>query len=240
MIKTCRNGVKLLACGIIFAQANILLAEEGSPDEAAIRKSVESYVEAFNRGDAAAVASHWSDGGEWISPGGERFTGRHVIQREMEQYFEESEGTRLEVTDLVIRMLAPTVAVEEATARVLRPGELPSDTSYLAIHVKQDGRWWLDRVRETEIPTPASNYEHLKELEWLVGSWIDQDEDATIRTQCQWTKNRNFLMRTFSVQARGLGSSAGILSISKSVPGCSTRTEDTAMRPGDARATAGR
>ena len=48
-------------------------------------------------------------------------------------------------------------------------------------------------------PPPPSHYEQLKELDWMVGSWIDQDENATIQTDCEWTKNKNFLTRSFAV-----------------------------------------
>ena len=37
----------------------------------------------------------------------------------------------------------------------------------------------------------------------MVGTWIDQDENARIETTCQWTKNRNFLTRTFTVEVEG-------------------------------------
>jgi len=33
----------------------------------------------------------------------------------------------------------------------------------------------------------------------MIGSWIDQDENATIQTDCQWTKNKNFINRSFAV-----------------------------------------
>ena len=57
------------------------------------------------------------------------------------------------------------------------------------MHVKRDGQWLIDRVSEVEVsPPPPSNYEHLKELEWMVGKWVDQDEEATVHTECDWTK----------------------------------------------------
>ena len=65
---------------------------EGGSEENAIRAAVESYVAAYNRGDAKAVASHWSESGEWISPSGQRFQGRQAIEKEMESLFAENKG----------------------------------------------------------------------------------------------------------------------------------------------------
>jgi hypothetical protein len=57
----------------------------------------------------------------------------------------------------------------------------------------------LDRVTEgTEAEAP-SHYEQLKVLGWMVGTWVDEDETARIETECNWTKNRNFLTRSFSI-----------------------------------------
>src|SRR5215208_3756215 len=51
---------------------------ESSSDEDAIRASVRSYVAAYNHGDAKAVAAHWSDQGQWVSPSGKKFTGKEA------------------------------------------------------------------------------------------------------------------------------------------------------------------
>jgi hypothetical protein len=58
----------------------------------------------------------------------------------------------------------------------------------------------IDRVSEVEVPPPPpSHYEQLKELEWMVGNWIDDNEGTLIETDCEWTKNRNFLTRSFTM-----------------------------------------
>jgi hypothetical protein len=35
----------------------------------------------------------------------------------------------------------------------------------------------------------------------MIGSWVDKDQDdnATIHTDCEWTKNRNFMTRSYAV-----------------------------------------
>ena len=65
---------------------------DSSADENAIRAAVESYVNAYNRGDAEAVAAHWSESGEWTSPSGQRFQGRRAIEKELENLFAENKG----------------------------------------------------------------------------------------------------------------------------------------------------
>jgi hypothetical protein len=71
--------------------------------------------------------------------------------------------------------------------------------------VKREGKWLLDRVSEDETappsPPPHSGYDHLKDLEWMIGKWIDNDDEdnATIETDCNWTKNKNFMTRSFAV-----------------------------------------
>lgn len=49
----------------------------------------------------------------------------------------------------------------------------------------------------------ASHYENLKDLEWMIGEWVDSDDNSTITTNCSWTKNRNFITRSFSVSIEG-------------------------------------
>jgi hypothetical protein len=39
----------------------------------------------------------------------------------------------------------------------------------------------------------------LDELAWMVGDWVDQDEDATVESSVNWTKNGTFLRRMFRV-----------------------------------------
>lgn len=43
----------------------------------------------------------------------------------------------------------------------------------------------------------------LEQLDWMVGQWIDKGENSTITTDCNWTKNRKFLVRSFSIATDG-------------------------------------
>lgn len=203
-----RQTTFLLLVAICCQYASAEPQGEQNEDVAAIRKTVASYVEAFNKGDAKAVASHWNEKGEWISPSGQRFQGRTAIEAEMKSYFTESKGgQRIEISNSNVRLLAATVGIEEGTASVIQAGGGPNETSYIAIHIKKNGQWKLDSVRETTIPPvqpiASSNYEHLKDLEWMIGTWVDGDKQSSIETTCNWIKNKNYMMRTFTVKLEG-------------------------------------
>jgi hypothetical protein len=40
----------------------------------------------------------------------------------------------------------------------------------------------------------------LEALDWMAGTWVDKGDDATVITECSWTKNRKFLKRSFQVK----------------------------------------
>jgi len=127
--------------------------------------------------------------------------------------FAEAGEARLEVSVESVNFVSPNVAIEQGTARVIRPDAEPEESSYTAVDVKRDGQWLLDRVSEVEDePAPTSNYEHLKDLEWMIGSWVDSDEESgvTIQTDCEWTRNQNFMTRSFAVVMRDEVDMAGM------------------------------
>ena len=149
-------------------------------DEAAIRANAAKYVESYNRRDSKTMASMWSPEAVYTDdstgerrdrPRRDRQAARPYVRRRGRC---EAQGEyrldRLRVAECGDRKRHGRGDVSES------PTE---KTEYTAVHVKRDGKWLLDRVTETEIdekPTepPPSNYEHLKELEWMIGSWIDQ------------------------------------------------------------------
>ena len=100
-----------------------------------------------------------------------------------------------------IRFPRHNEAVEEGSAVVSRPGEKPKELTYEVTHVKRKAAWKIAHVEET-VSAP-SNYEHLKELEWLMGEWVDDSEDVDVETLAQWTKNKNFITLSFRVVFEG-------------------------------------
>ncbi|WP_442483921.1 YybH family protein [Aeoliella sp. SH292] len=175
-------------------------------DETTIRALAAKYVEAYNRGDAKTLASLWSPDGIYENRDtGEQSSGREMIESEFAEILTGSNPSKLDVTITSISFLSPTVAIEQGTATLVSPdadgGKSNSEeTTYSAVHVKRDGTWLLDRISEGEVVSAPSHYPYLSDLEWLVGEWVDETEGATVETSCQWTRNQNFLRRSFTVK----------------------------------------
>lgn len=180
-------------------------------DEAAIRQAVESYVNAFNQGDAKALAALWSPEAVYTNRlTGVEVVGREAIEQQFASIFADAKDGKLEATTQSIQFVSPNVALEQGTAKLVRPEQPPEETQYSAVYVKRDGAWLLDRVTEEDVPVVTSNYERLKELEWMIGTWVDEDDNSRIETTCQWTKNQNFMLRAFSMTIRDRIALAGL------------------------------
>jgi uncharacterized protein (TIGR02246 family) len=202
-------AVALMAWGL--ASAVGAEVDRQAAEEAAIRKAVEAYVAAFNQGDSKALAAMWSPEAVYTNPlSGEQVVGREAIEKQFAAIFAEAKGAKLEATTDSIGFVSPNVAVEQGTAKVIRPDQSPGESQYTAVYVKRDGQWLLDRVTEEDVVVVPSHHEHLKELEWMIGRWVDQDDTATVVTECDWTKNSNFITRSFTVQIQDRIDMAGM------------------------------
>jgi uncharacterized protein (TIGR02246 family) len=199
MINRRARATLLLIGAILLIALNPAAAQEQqeqSPDEAAIRQAVQSYVEAFNKGDASAVASHWSEDAEYVSPSGDRFKGRKKIEAFMKKFFSENKDLKIQTSLFAVRFPSADRAIETGTATVTRAGQSPEQSIYIAEYAKKDGMWKLTSVKEEEV---SAGYEHLKDLEWLIGEWIDQDEEAMLDTTYKWSRNKSFITGSFTV-----------------------------------------
>jgi len=169
-------------------------------------------VAAFNAHDSATLAAHWSPEAVYTNPNtGNQAVGHEAVKKEFDTLLTEREKDQLEVDVESIEFVSPNVAIENGVARVTGPEGAVEVSHYTAIHVRRDGKWLLDRVSETEEDTtPPSHYEQLKDLEWMIGTWLDANGDDQIETTCQWARNNNFIIRSFKVNVEDRIDTSGI------------------------------
>ena len=161
--------------------------------------SAAPFCAAFNRGDAKALADLWTPTGEYVDEAGERFVGRDAIAAEYAKLFAAQPGIQIRIHIDSLRLLSEDTAIEDgqSTTEPTPPGA-PAINKYTAIHVKQNGVWLMATVRDFSVKT-VSPYNHLQDLEWLIGSWQAEELGSTIITTFSWGANKSFIERTYSV-----------------------------------------
>lgn len=186
-------------------------AGEQSADEAAIRQADQAYVEAYNKHDAKALADAWSPEAVYLNRAtGAEVVGRAAIAEQFAASFKDQPEAKLDLRVESIQFISPNVAVEHGVAKIMTPKAEPEEINYNAVFVRREGKWLLDRVTEKADESAPSHYEQLKPLEWMIGRWVDKDDNVDITTECQWTKNRSFITRSFTVATGGQISMSGM------------------------------
>lgn len=180
--------------------ANTSSTDQSAPHEVAIRQAAKTFVEAFNRGDAKAVAAHWKVDGDYVNEMGQRFQGRDAIQQEYETFFASNPGVEIELEIDSIKQLSSATAIEDGHAAIGPfPAGPPAFSRYTVVHVKQGGRWLVASARDTRMETPP-DYRYLRDLEWLIGTWRAESEGVHVEANCRWTAGKKFIERTFVVR----------------------------------------
>jgi uncharacterized protein (TIGR02246 family) len=196
--------LSLLSLTFLLTFTSCIDKEGDTVEEQAIRNQSKAYEQAFNQENAETIASLWAENAIYTDPQtGTRLEGREAIQKDFQETFQENTGDRIEIKISTIDILSDSKAVESGLATITNQGEEPLRSAYKAFYGKEKGEWLLTEVREIDYELPPSQYEHLKDLNWLVGEWVDEDEDAKIVKKIGWDDNQNFLTQHFTVSAEG-------------------------------------
>jgi uncharacterized protein (TIGR02246 family) len=194
-----------VACAIRSGAA--LHAAEPDPQEAAITKTAEAFVEAFHKGDAKAVAAFWTQDGDYVDDTGRVLKGRKAIEDSFTELFAANKGLKLRIEVANLKFPTPDLAIEDGTSAVIAPdGSSPSRARYTNVFVKQEGKWLLSSVREAPDAGP-SNYENLRGLEWAIGEWVDDVPAGATPAEVghvsfAWAPGQNFIVSTRTVDYR--------------------------------------
>lgn len=184
-------------------------SDSGKSPEAAIRATADAFVQAFNRGDAKALASHWTAHGSLTDEQGRTFKGRKAIEEQYAALFKQHPGARIEISVTSVEVLTDTTAVEDGIAQVTSKQAGPAVAGrYTAVHVLEGGKWLMATVRESSIPL-ASAFGRLEDLAWLIGNWKTKGEGVAVHNSFRWIANKSFIQRDHEVRHDGVVTDSG-------------------------------
>lgn len=191
------------------------LKEADEAEENAIRASAEAFTRAYNNHNARAIAELFAPKAEIIDEHGVLTRGREAIEKAFAKVFQEDPHIKAECEIESIRVLTPNLGVEEGLIRSqARPDEPESVSSYVAVHVKVEGKWLVASVRDFEAPPgEPTAHDRLEDLAWLVGDWIDESPTAVVHSSCRWDDSGNFLIQDFEIRVAGKTAMSGTMRI---------------------------
>lgn len=177
-------------------------ATERPEDQAAIKAQIARFTQAFTAGDAQAAASIFAEDARIEDIEGNVVQGRPAIAAHYAEYLADAKGAKLTLTPESHRFVGADAAMANGRMVVAHPNGETEASRFQALFIRQGGHWLLGDVRDLP-DTSGSPAEHLAELDWLVGEWMDESDEATVHTSCEWDENHAFLLRTFVIEVNG-------------------------------------
>jgi len=173
-------------------------AAEQNAEEATLQKNAEAFVDAFHKGEAKTLAALWTADGDYTDQRGHRIKGREAIEKLFSELFSENKGLTLRINIESVRFPLSNVAIEDGTTEVKPEHGPPSRARYTIMHVRKNGHWQIESVRDA-IYIPPTNYEHLRGLEWAIGDWVAESPTGEgAHLSFSWAPHQNFLINKFT------------------------------------------
>ncbi|MDB5336446.1 MAG: SnoaL-like domain protein [Planctomycetaceae bacterium] len=171
--------------------------EVRAADATAIRTTMLSFGEAFQKGDAPAAAAFLTSGAELIALEGITVRGRDAIQEAFTNHFSKDARPKIHLDVGSLDFPSRDTAVQEGVMKITAAGGEHTTNNYSVLLVREDGKWYLASIREWALEKSP-----LEELEWLIGSWSAKGKDAEAQTTYEWFGNKTFIKAQFSIREK--------------------------------------
>src|SRR5262249_34823261 len=129
-----------------------LTPEKAAAEHAEIRKAIDAFTTAYNKGDLDGVLAIWTDDAEYISDTGKTYSGKPQLRLVLKKALGNAKesGSKQSIRVLSLRFVKPDVAVEQGEV-VMRAKDGSEDVGkYESLWLKLDGKWYLSRVRDMD------------------------------------------------------------------------------------------
>ncbi|HKM53896.1 MAG TPA: SgcJ/EcaC family oxidoreductase [Isosphaeraceae bacterium] len=175
-----------------------------TPEQKAVAHAVETFAKIYSAADPKALADCFTDDIVLTDPEGDETRGKAAVTEMYAGSFQENPGLKLETQVAEVRFITPDVARVEGRSRLSGTGDASEFTRFSSLLVHKDGKWQAAEIREFTAPAEEiSPGERLKELEWMVGHWVDESGNNRVEADVQWAENNSYLVRTYRAQMQG-------------------------------------
>jgi uncharacterized protein (TIGR02246 family) len=189
-------ALALVGLGLVLAQ------NPKSNEEKAVRAAVDSYTEAFNKGDLNSVMAFFTNDADFIDDNGTLCQGKAKLTEVFKRSLADLKGRKLTTTITSLHFVRPDVATVDGKAELTGPDGNVDSGRFTSTWIKNNDKWLLCSVRDLpDSPADAdTGTPELKELEWLVGIWAHQSDNFSVQLSGRWTLNKSFLQLDYTVK----------------------------------------
>ncbi len=187
----------------------------GKSSENAVRALLVEFAKAYSAPDVEAMAGLFTEDASVVDTNGDEVRGKTAIAEMYATAFQDSPGLKLEAQLDGVRFITADVARAEGRSRLSTgTGDASEFHRFSSLVVHKDGTWRIAEVRDYPMPVEdVTSYERLKELEWMVGDWVDEGSDNKVTASIHWADNKSYLVRAYTVELQGQKASSGTMFI---------------------------
>ncbi len=193
----------LLAPAVLAEEKAAPLTPEQKADAAALLGLVGEFTKAFDAGDAKAISATFTEDAQIHDENGET-KGRAAIESRFGDYFANTPKSKIEIKVNSLQFVSPDVIIENGHSIIkgVEDESRVERTKYSVVYVRQNGKW-LQSCLTDRASDGRSVPERLKELEWLVGDWVTESDQAVVSTSVKWSDDQHYLLRDFTIMVDG-------------------------------------
>jgi len=195
-------GLGLFLFTIVLAGNFSASGQDTSAADGAIKERLAGFLKAYNSRSAATLSDFFTDNARLIDVDNRVIQGKGEIAKQFATGFAVSSNYTLESTIESIRYISDDVAQVEGISTLKAPNEAAIVNRFTTLVSKKNNVWKLAEIRDLpSAPEDVLPADRLKELEWMIGDWVDQKGDMKIYTSVKWGENKAYLTRTTSYNA---------------------------------------
>jgi len=176
-------------------------------EDAAIKKTLADYGAALASGELDQVMAFWTTDSDYVDEAGKMTKGKDQIAALFKKALPDLKGAKVTTNVHSIKLLRPEVALVDGNIDTTSTTGVKDISRYAIVMNKTGDKWLIDSARDlpsqvTDLPSLASA--RLKDLEWLVGEWVDQSPNVDVTIKAYWATNKAFLLMDYIVKREGM------------------------------------
>jgi uncharacterized protein (TIGR02246 family) len=177
-----------------------------SESEAEIRKVNTDYAAAMMAGDLDAIMAYWAADADYVDETGKMTKGSDKIAELFRKALPDLKGTKVAVRVNSLKFLRPEICLEDGSVEKTSATGTKVSDRFAVVWTRTAGKWLISNARELAAEAnepPSIAAVQLKDLEWLVGEWVDESPKVDVTLNVKWATKKAFLLMDYVVKREG-------------------------------------